>query len=246
MTIKDPCGRTVSNLRISITQRCSLNCLYCHKEGEHYKASTEMAPGEIERIVRMATAFGINRIKLTGGEPLLRADVVEIVQRLSNIPTIREVSMTTNGLLLSKLVKPLKKSGLKRVNVSLCGLNSETYTAVTKTDLLSQVLEGVKEAAVLVPQQAVARDSKGEPYAFVVDQDGKARQRTITVDRTIADKWLVSSGLSAGDRVIIEGMQKVKPGQPVKAVALSETSKEGEAQAEAVKKAQTREAKGGK
>jgi len=147
LMINDPYGRPVSSLRISITQRCDLNCFYCHKEGEDYKASTEMTPEEIERIVRVATSFGIRKVKLTGGEPLLRGEALEIVHRISSIPLVREVAMTTNGVHLKELAKALKENGLKRVNVSLCALKPETYKTITGTDVINRVIEGVGEAA---------------------------------------------------------------------------------------------------
>lgn len=145
--IKDPYGRPVSNLRISITQKCDLNCFYCHKEGEDYKASIEMTPEEIERIVRVTTSFGVRRVKLTGGEPLLRREVLEIVRRISSIPLIREVAMTTNGIHLKPLAKALRENGLKRVNVSLSTLKPETYKTITGTSVINRVMEGVREAA---------------------------------------------------------------------------------------------------
>ncbi|MDQ1280486.1 MAG: putative 3,8-cyclase [Thermoproteota archaeon] len=145
--INDPYGRPISNLRMSITQRCDLNCFYCHKEGENYKASTEMTPEEIERVTKIVTSFGLRNVKLTGGEPLLRREVVEIVRRVSSIPLVREVAITTNGHHLKRLAKELKENGLKRVNVSLATLKPETYTTITGIDVLNQVIEGVKEAS---------------------------------------------------------------------------------------------------
>ncbi|MGE5284146.1 MAG: efflux RND transporter periplasmic adaptor subunit [Actinomycetota bacterium] len=89
------------------------------------------------------------------------------------------------------------------------------------------VREGIKEQAILIPQQAVSRDSKGDPVALIVDSGGKVQQRTLVLDRAIGDKWLVSSGLVSGDRVIVEGMQKVRPGASVKEVPLAAVGKEG-------------------
>lgn len=151
--IKDPCGRPVDNLRLSVTQRCDLKCFYCHKEGEDRGTGLEMAPGEIERVVRIAVSLGIGKVKITGGEPLLRPDIVEIISRLSLIPHIREVAITTNGLLLKKLAGALKQAGLARVNVSLGTLDPGCYQSITGVNGISQVLEGIKAAhtAGLVP-----------------------------------------------------------------------------------------------
>jgi len=105
-----------------------------------------MTPGEIQRIVKVAASFGINRVKLTGGEPLLRNDIVEIVQMIKETPGIREVSITTNGLFLPKYAQALRKAGLARVNVSLDTLKPERFTQITCVDALTEVVSGIKEA----------------------------------------------------------------------------------------------------
>jgi membrane fusion protein (multidrug efflux system) len=89
------------------------------------------------------------------------------------------------------------------------------------------VREGIEERAILIPQQAVSRDPKGNPLALIVDAEGKAQQRMLVLDRAIGDKWLVSSGLASGDRVIVEGMQRVRPGASVKEVPIATLGKEG-------------------
>jgi cyclic pyranopterin phosphate synthase len=106
-----------------------------------------MTVDEIERIVRIASDLGIRRVKLTGGEPLMRTKIVEIVSKLSHLPALREVAMTTNGIFLKHLAQPLKASGLKRVNVSLGTMNSHTYKVITGVDALPQVIAGIQEAA---------------------------------------------------------------------------------------------------
>ena len=134
MTLTDNCGRPLLNLRISITQRCNIHCAYCHREGEVQRANVaaeKMTLEEIVRISKTAVSLGINRIKLTGGEPLMREDVCEIVKEIAAIPGLRDLSMTTNGILLDRLAKPLFAAGLKRVNISLPTLNPETYSKLT-------------------------------------------------------------------------------------------------------------------
>jgi cyclic pyranopterin phosphate synthase len=148
MVLLDNCGRPLLNLRISITQRCNLKCTYCHREGEVARANVsaeKMTLPEIVRISKTAVSLGIHRIKLTGGEPLMRADVVELVKELSAISGLRDLSMTTNGLLLDTLALPLRKAGLKRVNISLSTLNPETYHNLTGGKL-ENALAGVKAA----------------------------------------------------------------------------------------------------
>lgn len=115
----DPYGRRVTGLRISITDRCNLSCIYCHNEGaECYTGSPtgqEMAPELICGVVREAAKFGIRKVKFSGGEPLLRKDFEDI---LSCLPPLEEVSATTNGILLGERAKALKAAGLDRVNIS--------------------------------------------------------------------------------------------------------------------------------
>ena len=146
--IIDPYGRPVTSIRVSVTQKCNLNCFYCHHEGEDDASSRsgEMSPDEIERILTVVSSFGIGRVKLTGGEPLMRSDILEIVEKISGIPGISEVSMTTNGVFLNDLAKPLKDAGLGRVNVSLDTLDAETYRMITGVDALEKVISGIHSA----------------------------------------------------------------------------------------------------
>ena len=139
----DPFGRQTSSLRISVTQRCDLRCPHCHREGQ--KASTkEMTPAEIARIVSSAASLGVRKVKITGGEPLMREDIVEIVSKIA--PMVREVSMTTNGVRLSEFASSLKKAGLARVNVSLHTLDSTVYGRLCGTDTHDAVKRGIREA----------------------------------------------------------------------------------------------------
>jgi cyclic pyranopterin phosphate synthase len=141
--VRDRYGREVRDLRVSLTQRCNLKCVFCHMEGQP-RAEAELSAAEIERVVRAAARAGIDRVKLTGGEPTLRTDLVEIVSRIA--PLVDEVSMTTNGLLLERLAIPLKTAGLARVNVSLPSLDRETYARLTGVDGVERVARGVRAA----------------------------------------------------------------------------------------------------
>ena len=144
--IKDPYRRTVTSVRIALTQRCNLRCFYCHQEGESYRGHIEMRPEEIQRIVKVVASFGVTKVKLTGGEPLQRTDILEIVRGIRSVPGISEVSMTTNGTLLNNLAKFLREAGLTRVNVSLDTLEPETYKLITGTNALETVVAGIKDA----------------------------------------------------------------------------------------------------
>lgn len=147
----DRYGRTINGLRISVTENCNFNCFYCHREGCP-ESSREMSPDEIGSIVKIASEFGVEKVKITGGEPLLRDDIVEIVAA-SIKPGIREVSMTTNGTMLSDKAQELAEAGLDRVNISLDTLDAEKFVRITHNGSLEKVLEGINAAleAKLVP-----------------------------------------------------------------------------------------------
>jgi cyclic pyranopterin phosphate synthase len=140
--LKDSYNRPVSNIRVSLTPKCNLSCIYCHKEGEK-SPKEQLSAEDIAEILRVAAKFEIRSVKFTGGEPLLRPDLVSIVQ---SVPVGMESSLTTNGTLLADLARDLKTSGLRRVNVSIDSLNPETYKKITGTDRLSEVLDGITAA----------------------------------------------------------------------------------------------------
>ena len=142
MVLKDLYNRPVSNLRISLTPKCNLSCIYCHAEGEN-ASEKQLSAEEIGEILRIAAGFNIRSVKFTGGEPTLRTDLVEII---GSVPHGMESSMTTNGTLLAYCAADLKRAGLARVNISLDSLNHETYKKITGTDRLSDVLDGVAAA----------------------------------------------------------------------------------------------------
>ena len=148
MVLSDICGRPLLNLRVAITRRCNLHCEFCHLEGEEKPAENfvaEMTVDEIVRIVRVAVGLGISRVKLTGGEPLMRKDITEIVKGIAAIHGLADLSMTTNGTMLGSLARELHANGLKRVNISLPTLNEEVYNKLTG-GRLEDVLESVKAA----------------------------------------------------------------------------------------------------
>ncbi|NIM59057.1 MAG: GTP 3',8-cyclase MoaA [Candidatus Aminicenantes bacterium] len=121
--MKDKYGRDIDHLRISVTQMCNLSCTYCHHEGE-YNPGQEQSPVEIKRFVEVFTELGIRKIKITGGEPLIREDILEIIRSISSIKNIEEISMTTNGTLLEGLAVDLKRVGLSRINIGCDSLTS--------------------------------------------------------------------------------------------------------------------------
>ncbi|MDD1763701.1 MAG: GTP 3',8-cyclase MoaA [Methanobacteriaceae archaeon] len=144
MKVTDNFERPLISLRISITNRCNVRCFYCHHDGiipQEY----EMTAEEIFRISKVARDLGVEKIRLSGGEPLIRNDVVDIVRRISSLD-FRDVSITTNGTLLGRYAQPLIDAGLKRVNVSLDTLNPQTYRCITKKDYLEQAKSGIQTA----------------------------------------------------------------------------------------------------
>ena len=148
MSLLDNCGRPLLNLRISITQRCNLQCAYCHREGEVKRANRsaeKMSREEIVRIAKIAVSLGVSRIKLTGGEPLNRKDVCNVVKGIAAVPGLKDLSMTTNGLLLDCMAKELRAAGLNRVNISLPTLNAKTYNKLTGGKV-ENALGGIKAA----------------------------------------------------------------------------------------------------
>jgi len=140
--LKDPFNRPVSNIRISLTPKCNLSCIYCHKEGEK-SPQEQITAEEIAEILRVAAKFEIRSVKFTGGEPLLRQDLLEIVR---SVPAGMESSLTTNGTLLADFAAALKDAGLRRVNVSLDSLNPDTYKKITGNDRLNDVLGSIDAA----------------------------------------------------------------------------------------------------
>jgi cyclic pyranopterin phosphate synthase len=143
----DSYGRHIKSMRISITDKCNFRCTYCMPaEGLPWLKKAEiLSYEEIERISRVAVAMGIEQIRLTGGEPLVRRDVPELVRQLRQIPGLRSLSLTTNGILLRQQAKPLAEAGLTRINVSLDSLVREKFAQLTRRDQLNQVLEGLAE-----------------------------------------------------------------------------------------------------
>lgn len=136
-------NRLITGLRISLTQRCNLNCIYCHHEGE-LQANKEMTKDEVLRIARIAHSLGIKRVKYTGGEPLLREDLVEIIRGSIEIG-FEDVAITTNGSLLKGKSEALSKAGLRRINVSLPSLNPKIYLNITGGDI-NNVISGIYDA----------------------------------------------------------------------------------------------------
>ncbi len=141
----DSLGRVHNNLRISVTDRCNIRCFYCMPaENIEFQPREELLTyEEIERFVTVAATLGVSKLRLTGGEPLLRKDLSKLIKRLAAIPGIRDLALTTNGLLLAEQAAALKSAGLDRVNISLDTLNEQTFEKISRRPGLERVLEGI-------------------------------------------------------------------------------------------------------
>ncbi len=146
----DRFGRPLESLRISINSNCNYRCVFCHKEGVSSPDRKIMSPEEIEAVVDVAVSYGVRRIKITGGEPLLRKDLEEIVRRIKSLPEVEEVSLVTNGYFLEDRVNELAAAGLDRVNVSLHSIRREVYREITGVDGLKKVFGGIEKASKLL------------------------------------------------------------------------------------------------
>jgi cyclic pyranopterin phosphate synthase len=143
----DRFGRRIHYLRISLTDHCNLRCLYCMPEEMTFRPNTSlMQDDEILRLARLFAALGFDKIRLTGGEPTLRANVIELVRGIAHTPGVRSLSMTTNGVLLPRLARPLAEAGLQRVNVSIDTLNPAKFRRLTRRGDLEDVWDGILAA----------------------------------------------------------------------------------------------------
>jgi cyclic pyranopterin phosphate synthase len=146
MTI-DRFGRSIHYLRISLTDHCNLRCVYCMPENMIFRPSAElMQDHELILLVHLFAGLGFDKLRLTGGEPTLRAHLVDLVREMAQISGIKSLSMTTNGILLDKLAAPLKQAGLERVNISLDTLDPEKFRRITRWGKLEQVWQGIQKA----------------------------------------------------------------------------------------------------
>lgn len=146
----DPFGRTVDYLRLSVTDRCNLRCTYCMAEEMTFLPKQQIL--SLEELRDMAAAFvelGIRKIRLTGGEPLIRRDIIKLVSSLTAMPGLDEVTMTTNGVLLPTMAQPLKDAGLSRLNISIDSLKADRFKQLTRVGNLHEVIEGIQAAAAV-------------------------------------------------------------------------------------------------
>lgn len=144
----DSFGRVHNNLRISVTDRCNIRCFYCMpaENVQFLNRSKILSFEEIIRFVRLVVPLGVNKIRLTGGEPLVRKEIPELVKMLAEIPGIDDIGITTNGILLPHYAQQLYDAGLRRINISLDALNAKKFEEITRRDEYDKVIEGIQSA----------------------------------------------------------------------------------------------------
>jgi GTP 3',8-cyclase len=184
--LKDSYGRAIRDLRVSVTDRCNFRCFYClpHGSPEETAPKAELLTyEEIERAVEVFASLGVEKIRLTGGEPMLRRDIETLVAKLSRVEGVRDLALTTNGFNLAERAAGLKAAGLDRVTVSLDSLKRAAFTEMTGVDMLARVLEGIRAAARvgLAPVKLNAVVVRGHNEGEIVDFAAFAREHGVHV-----------------------------------------------------------------
>ncbi len=203
--MKDRFGRDITYLRISVTDRCNLRCTYCMPEEgvECLTHSDLLTFEEITDFTKCAVSLGINKVRLTGGEPLVRKGITELVRMIWNIEGVKDLSMTTNAVLLKQFAGPLKEAGLKRLNISLDTVDRDKFIQISRKDLLSDVLEGIDEAIYCgfdkIKLNCVVEKSRNEPNALAVAEYAKSKGLDVRFIRTMnldtGEFWVVDGGI---------------------------------------------------
>ncbi len=211
----DRFGRKIHYLRISLTDHCNLRCIYCMPEEMTFRPPAEMMQNdEVLLLTRLFADLGFDKIRLTGGEPTVRAHIVDIVRGIAATPGVRSVSMTTNGVLLSKLAKPLAAAGLERVNVSIETLNPAKFKRLTRWGDIEDVWEGIlaAEAAGLTPVKLNAVVVRGYNEEDVVDLARLTREHPWQVRFIEMMPFGGATDLQTGQMVSAEEMQaRIEP-----------------------------------
>jgi molybdenum cofactor biosynthesis protein A len=183
--LKDSYGRAIRDLRVSVTDRCNFRCFYCLPHGEPPAApkGQMLTYEEIERAVRVFASLGVDKVRLTGGEPMLRRDIESLVSKLSRLEGVGDLALTTNAFNLSERAAGLKAAGLGRVTISLDSLRPETFKRMTGVDLLGRVLEGVRAAkrVGLTPVKVNAVIVRGHNEDEVAEMAAFAREHDLVM-----------------------------------------------------------------
>lgn len=221
--MKDALGRNINYLRISVTDRCNLRCRYCMpEEGVEKKQHLEILTlEEIFDVVKVCSHLGTSKIRITGGEPLVRKGLTGLIKKISGLESIKDIALTTNGVLLKKLARELKEAGLKRINVSLDTMDSKKYEYITRGGDIKDVLEGIEEALKvgLTPIKINAVLIKG----FNEDEIGDFAKLTLKENIDVRFIELMPLGNSAGyaaeyylpNSTVLESIKALEPVETV-------------------------------
>lgn len=220
--MKDGLGRNINYLRISVTDRCNLRCRYCMpEEGIEKKDHIEMLTlEEIFEVVKVCAGMGTDKIRITGGEPLVRKGLTGLIGKISAIEGIKDIALTTNGVLLRKLARELKEAGLKRINISLDTLDAKKYEYMTRGGNIKDVLEGIEEALKvgLIPIKINTVLAKG----FNEDEIGELLKLSINENIDVRFIELMPLGQAAGfaaehylpNSFVLESFKELEPIEP--------------------------------
>ncbi|MDX9770896.1 MAG: radical SAM protein [Tenuifilaceae bacterium] len=199
----DHFNRHITYLRISVTDRCNLRCTYCMPEEgvKLLRHEDILSFDEIADFTRIAAHMGINKVRITGGEPLVRKGIVDLVEMIAKIDGITDLAMTTNAILLKQLAKPLRDAGLMRVNISLDTINPERFKQITRVGNINDVIEGIQAAktAGLTPIKinCVVKESSNEPDALEV--------KRFALDNDLQVRFIPLMDLDTGVHGVVEG-----------------------------------------
>ena len=199
----DRFNRRINYLRISVTDRCNFRCLYCMpEEGVPLKKHEEiLSYDEIAEIAKAGAKLGLKKIRLTGGEPLVRRDLHKLVKMIASIKEIEEIALTTNGVLLPQQAKELKVAGLNRVNISLDTLNPEKFRKITRIGNLEDVLKGI-DAAIEAGLHPVKINFVRIPGVNEEDED---EVRKYCIDKNLQLRFIRQMNLKTGEFDAVEG-----------------------------------------
>ncbi len=199
----DRFNRHINYLRISVTDRCNLRCQYCMPEDGIRLMNHQdiLSFEEITEVVRVAVGQGIDKFRITGGEPLVRKDIVTLVSQMASVSGVKDLSITTNGILLKELAQPLKDAGLRRVNISLDTLNPLKFSEITRGGDIHKVLRGIQaaKAAGLEPIKinCVVFKSSNEADALEVKEYGRMNNLQV--------RFIRQMNLESGEFSVVEG-----------------------------------------
>jgi len=201
--VYDRFNRHINYLRISVTDRCNLRCRYCMPEDGIRLMNHQdiLSFEEIAEVVRVAVSLGIDKFRITGGEPLVRKDIVTLVSQMASVSGVKDLSITTNGILLEELAQPLKDAGLRRVNISLDTLNPLKFSEITRGGDIEKVLRGIQaaKAAGLEPIKinCVVFKSSNEADALEVKEYGRMNNLQV--------RFIRQMNLESGEFSVVEG-----------------------------------------